>query len=216
PLTGLNTITYYAFGSNSSYQAGILSIRKRFEQGLFFRFNYTYGKSIDTASGLNYAGDGGFASAQDARNLNSERGRSDFDIRHVASLNFTYELPFRKNVLVRGWQLAGTGRFYSGQPFTPQLSNGNISQGEPTRPDRVRDGSLANASPERWFDIGAFPVVPLNAFRFGNSGRNILDGPGYAGLNLAASRRFRFGERATLQFRWEVFNATNHANLQLP
>src|SRR5262249_11254286 len=201
PLTGLNTITYYAFGSNSSYQAGILSIRKRFEQGLFFRFNYTYGKSIDTASGLNYAGDGGFASAQDARSLNSERGRSDFDIRHVASLNFTYELPFRNHFLTRGWQLAGTGRFYSGQPFTPQLSNGTISQGEPTRPDRISSGSLPNPTPERWFDLSAFPVVPLSAFRFGNSGRNILNGPGYQALNLALSRRFTWGERAHIQFR---------------
>lgn len=216
PITGLNTITYYAFGSNSSYQAGIFSVRKRFEHGLFFRFNYAYGKSIDTASGLNYAGDGGFSSAQDARNLNSERGRSDFDIRHVASMNLTCQLPFRNNLLARGWQIAATGRFYSGQPFTPQLSNGNISQGEPTRPDRIRHGSLPNPAPERWYDISAFPLVPLAAFRFGNSGRNILDGPGYAGLNLAVSRRFQFSERAGLQLRWEAFNITNHANFMLP
>lgn len=216
PVEGMNAITYYSFGSNSSYQAGTLSVRKRFEGRLFFRFNYTFGKSIDTASGLNYAGDGGFASAQDARNLNSERGRSDFDMRHVASLNFTYELPFRGGLLLRGWQVAGTGRFYSGQPFTPQLGTGNISQGEPTRPDRIRHGSVPDPSPERWFDVTAFPLVDLSEFRFGNSGRNILDGPGYQSLNLALSRRFIMSERWRLQFRWEAFNALNHTNFALP
>ena len=216
PIPRLNTLSYYGFGSDSSYEAGTLAVRKRFEKGLFFRFNYTFGKSIDTASGLNYAGDGGFASAQDARNLKSERGRSDFDMRHVASLNFSYEIPLHRNALVRGWQLAGTGRFYSGQPFTPQLSNGNISQGEPTRPDRIRHGSVPSPGPERWYDVSAFPLVPLTAFRFGNSGRNILDGPGYQSLNLALSRRFRLGERADLQFRWEGFNVTNHTNFNLP
>lgn len=216
PYPGLNTITYYAFASNSSYQAGMLAIRKRMGQGLLFRANYTFGKSIDTASGLNYAGDGGFASAQDARNLNSERGRSDFDSRHVASFSLTYELPFRNSVVTRGWQLAGTGRMYSGQPFTPKLSSGNISQGEPTRPDRIRHGSLPNPSPELWFDVSAFPTVPLSAFRFGNSGRNILDGPGFQSVNLSLARVFRMSERGRLQFRWELFNALNHANFMLP
>ena len=70
--------------------------------------------------------------------------------------------------------------------------------------------------PERWYDISAFPLVPLAVFRFGNSGRNILDGPGYQGLNVAVSRRFELSERANLQFRWEAFNATNHANFMLP
>lgn len=216
PVEGMNAIMYYAFGSNSSYQAGTLSVRKRFDDRVFFRFNYTFGKSLDTASGLNYAGDGGFASAQDARNLNSERGRSDFDMRHVASLNFTYQLPFRNNLLLRGWQLAGTGRFYSGQPFTPQLDGGNISLGEPKRPDRIRHGGLPNPTPERWFDVTAFPLVDLAEFRFGNSGRNILDGPGYQSLNLAVSRRFTLSERNSLQFRWEVFNTLNHTNFKLP
>src|SRR5204862_2988131 len=49
PFPGLNTITYYAFGGNSSYQAATFAIRKRFEKGLFFRFNYSYGNSMDTA-----------------------------------------------------------------------------------------------------------------------------------------------------------------------
>jgi hypothetical protein len=49
------------------------TVRKRFDRGLFFRANYTFGKSVDTASGLNYGGNGGYQGAQDSLNLNSER-----------------------------------------------------------------------------------------------------------------------------------------------
>jgi len=59
PIPAFSDVEYYGFGSNSSYNAGTVSILKRFDHGLFFRANYTYGKSIDTASGLNYAGAGG-------------------------------------------------------------------------------------------------------------------------------------------------------------
>jgi hypothetical protein len=50
----------------------------------------------------------------------------------------------------------------------------------------------------------------------GNAGRNILDGPGFVGVNLGLNKRFDLWERHTLQFRWEVFNIANHANFNLP
>jgi len=216
PVERLNSINYFAFGSNSSYNAGLVSVHKRFQGGLFFRVNYTFARSIDDASGLNYAGDGGYQGAQDSRNLKGERGRSDFDVRHVMSMNFTYQLPFRQNWLIRGWQLASTGRMYSGQPITPQLANGSATLGEPTRPDRIANGRLEVRTPERWFDVSAFPVAPLSAFRFGNSGRNILDGPGLVGINLSLVKRISMGERGRAQIRWEAFNVTNHSNLKVP
>ena len=50
PFQEFNTINYYSFGSNSSYNAGMFSLRKRFSRGTFFRVNYTFGKSIDETS----------------------------------------------------------------------------------------------------------------------------------------------------------------------
>ncbi len=216
PYPSWNDIEYYTFGGNSSYQAGTLTLRKRFSRSLFFRANYTFGKSIDTNSGLNYAGDGGYQGAQDSYNLKSERGRSDFDIRHVFSMNFAWELPLRQNAIIRGWQLAGSGTVYSGQPFTPQLSGPSNDLAQATRPDRLYNGALPNPTADLWFNPGAFSIVPDSAFRFGNSGRNILDGPGSTALNLAVSRSFRMGEKRRAQIRWETFNTTNHSNLSLP
>lgn len=217
PYTGINTINYYSFGSNSVYWAGIASFRKRTRGGLFVRINYTYSKSIDDASQISGNANGGYPGAQDSRNLKLERARSDWDNGHAVTTNFVYEVRvWRRNRFLRNWQMAGTGRFYTGQPFTPRTSNVDLNLGDANRPDRIAKGRVANGTPERWFDVSAFPMVPRGTFRFGNSGRNVLDGPGYAAMNASLSRRFRLSETHTLQFRGEVFNVTNHTNLQLP
>jgi hypothetical protein len=216
PYAGFGDTEYYSFGQNSSYNSGTVTLRKRFEHGLFFRANYTFGKSIDTNSGLNYAGAGGYQGAQNSNDLLAERGRSDFDIRHVFSMNFAWQLPFNRNLLVKGWQLAGSGTAYSGQPFTVVVSAGSADLAQATRPDRLANGSLPNPSPTLWFNPAAFALVPDSAFRFGDSGRNILDGPGTLSINLSLSREFHIRERVRAQLRWETFNVTNHTDFQLP
>jgi outer membrane receptor protein involved in Fe transport len=216
PYAGYGDIEYYMFGGNSNYQAGTITVRKRISNGLFFRANYTYGKSIDDNSGLNYAGAGGYQGAQNSMDLNAERGLSDFDSRHVFSMNFAYLLPFRGIAPIRGWQLAGSGTVRSGQPFTPQYSGPSIDLAQATRPDRLANGSLSNPSPTMWFNLNAFQQAPDSAFRFGNSGRNILEGPGAATINLSLSKQFHIGDRFKAQFRWEAFNVFNRANFQLP
>jgi hypothetical protein len=216
PYAGYGDTEYYSFGGNSSYNAGTVTVRKRITNGLFFRANYTYGKSIDNNSGLNYAGAGGYQGAQNSLDLNAERGLSDFDSRHVFSMNFAYMLPFRGFALIRGWQLAGSGQARSGQPFTPQYSGPSSDLAQATRPDRLLNGSLSDPSPTMWFNLNAFQSVPDSAYRYGNSGRNILEGPGSATINFSLSKTFRVGERIKTQFRWEAFNVLNRANFQLP
>jgi len=213
---GFTDIEYYSFGFNSTYEAGSITARKHFDRGFFFRANYTYGKSLDENSGLNYAGSGGYQGAQDSRAPFKEHGRSDFDIRHAFNMSFAYQTPSKRGLLIRDWQLAGSGAVYSGQPFTPQLSGPNADLAQATRPDRLANGAVAHPGPNGWFDLNAFVPVPDSAFRFGDSGRTILNGPGSLTINLALSRAFRVSERNRFQFRWEVFNVTNHTNFQLP
>jgi hypothetical protein len=209
-------ISYFRFGSNSSYNAGMVTLKRRFRNGLFYRVGYTYGKSIDDASQNGAGSNGGYIGAQDARNLRLERGRSDWDTRHSLKMTVSAESPFRRNRLTRAWQIALTGRMSSGQPFTPVVANSSIDRGEADRPDRIATGSLPNPTPALWFDTKAFVPVPTGSYRVGTSGRNILDGPGYAQTNVALSRLFRLNERHSFQLRWELFNATNHTSFLLP
>jgi len=202
PFPGFGTMNYFGFNANSSYNAGMVIFRRRVTQGLFYRVSYTYGKSIDDASYLS--------------GLHGDRGRSDWDIGHSFTTAFLWSAPWRKNVFVRGWEFAGSGRAYTGQPFTALVSNVNLNLGEANRPNRTAKGMIANPSADMWFNLAAFPVVPTGSFAFGNSGRSILDAPGSMQINLSVHKTFAWRERTRIQFRWEVFNALNHSNLGAP
>ncbi|MFB3827297.1 MAG: carboxypeptidase regulatory-like domain-containing protein [Bryobacteraceae bacterium] len=216
PIAGFNDIDYYSFGSNSVYNAGIVSLRKRFAGGFFYRLNYVFSKSIDDASQIADASDGGYGGAQDARNLALERGRSDWDRGHGVTSLFMYTLPWRRHWLFGDWQVSGTARLQTGPPLTVKSSNVQLDQGEANRPDRIAKGTLPNPGPEMWYDRAAFPLVPNGAYHFGTSGRNILDGPGLLDMNLSLMKRLRLRERYNAQLRCEAFNALNHANFNLP
>jgi hypothetical protein len=183
---------------------------------LFLRASYTYAKSIDESSNTGGTLQYNFPTAQDSSNLRSERGRSDFDIGHSFRASFIFAPQLAKHWLARDWQLSGTSAIYTGSPFTPSVANAVYSNGEASRPDRIAKGTAAKPSPDVWYDRTAFPVVPTGSFRFGNSGRNILDGPGTIGFNTSISRRVRLGEKRLLQFRAEAYNVLNHPNLGLP
>jgi hypothetical protein len=216
PFPAFSTINQISDFSNSSYNSGSMTLRRRLSRQLFLRTTYAYAKSLDESSNTGGTIAAGFPSAQDSRNLRSERGRSDFDVGHSFMSSFIWEEKLSRNLLLRNWQVAGTATAYTGAPITPKVANYDVTTGGAARPDRIAKGTLPNPTPDQWFDRTAFPVVPVGAFHFGSSGRNILDGPGTASLNLSLSRRFRFSESRALQFRWESFNVTNRANFNLP
>jgi hypothetical protein len=219
PYPGWATINYIGFGFDSNYNSGSITLRRRFAQGVFYRASYIYSKSIDDASQLgvsNNTSAAGTGGMQDPRNFHLERGRSDWDTGHSFTTSFSWEAPWRRSILLRGWQLAGTGILRTGQPFTPMVNNVNVNLGEAVRPNRIAKGTVSNPSPAQWFNVSAFPVVPDGSYAFGTSGRDILDGPGAITLNLSLYRNFAIRERSRLQFRWEVFNSLNHANFNQP
>ncbi|MBI4891192.1 MAG: TonB-dependent receptor [Acidobacteria bacterium] len=216
PYGGYQTINFFSAGSNSIYNSGTVTLRRRFRKEMFVRAAYVYSKSLDESSNTGGTIAAGFSSAQDARNLKLERGRSDFDIGHSFVASFIWSPNYSRHFLAKDWQLAGTTRAYTGQPFTPKVGNYSLDLGDAVRPDRASKGTLATPTVEQWFDRLAFPVVPRGTYRFGTSGRNILDGPGAWMLDLSLSRRFRLAESRAIQFRAETFNVPNHTNLNLP
>lgn len=226
PYPGFSDIDYLSFGSASNYHALQATLRKRFTKGLSFRVNFALSKSIDDASQISGISDGGFSGAQDSQNLRAERGLSDFDRRKVFTADFLYTLPLGRgqrwlngafwSQWLGAWQLNGILRFQDGQPFTPQLANINFSLGESRRPDRLGSGKLADPMPELWFNIKDFVAVPRGAFRFGNSGRNVVTGPGSQRVDLSLFKNIVLAKEQRLQLRVEAFNLLNHANFFLP
>jgi hypothetical protein len=216
PYPAWNTINYIGFNTNSIYNAASVTFRRRFTNNFFYRASYTFSKSLDSGSIFLGGANGMGGSALDARNMRLDRGRSDFDRPHVVTLAFSWQSPRNYNLLLRGWQLAGSGIVQAGRPYTLTVNNVNQGLGESVRPNRIAQGTVANPSVDRWYDVSAFPPVPTGAYTFGTSGRNILNGPGSITMNLTLSRNFRIREKHNVQLRWEAFNFLNHANFALP
>lgn len=208
--------------ANSIYHSMQVRFQQRFSRGLTALGAYTFGRSIDGASGFfASAGDPNFP--QDSYNLRAERARSNFDVQHRLSLSYSYDLPFRGSWLLRGWQTNGVWSFQSGRPFTvslhPDLDNSNTGRsvlgfGANDRPNVVKPAKLDNPSEQRWFDTTAFAMPPRGTF--GNAGRNIVEGPGLAIVNASLIKTTQVSERVGVQFRVEAFNLFNRVNYDQP
>lgn len=203
---------------NLSYNALTWKMERRFARGLTFLSAFTWAHAIDNLlEPLNNTSDQG-AVVPYNRQLN--RANSNSDIRRTFAFSSTYELPFGKgkamlnrggivNAALGGWQLSGILTLRSGIPFTVTTSGGITNAGGADRPNRIGDGTLGSdqRSIDHWFDVAAFLVQPQ--YTYGNSGRNILFGPGLRNIDLSLGKSFSLGERRRLQFRAESFNFTN-------
>jgi len=61
----------------------------------------------------------------------------------------------------------------------------------------------------QFFNTGAFSLPLLG--HIGNAGRNSVRQPGISQLDMGLFKSFKFGERYSVKFKWEVFNVLNHA-----
>ena len=218
PYQGFGDIDVYGPLDNSTYNALIAKLERRFSNGLSLLASYTYGHSIDGGGNQN---DNNDPSPQNARDLSAQKGSSNFDVRHRFVVSGFYQLPFGKSGgfvshLVRNWQVTSIFSAQTGQPFTATLSTDPSGTNTTARPNRISDGNLPSSKrvPTHWFDTTAF-VAPA-CVCFGNSGRDILIGPGLIDLELGIIRDFNLSERFRLQFRAESFNLMNHPNFGLP
>ena len=217
PFTAFAAITQNERAGLSNYHSFQAKLERRFSGGLTAIGSYTLSHSIECCSG-----------ARDANNQVWERMTSSFDVRHRQVNSFSYDLPFGPNrtfangtgpasKIIGGWQVAGIVTFQTGNPFTPTVSGDIAGVGDTSsRPDRIKDGNLARSdrTASKWFDTSAF-VRPA-AGTYGNSGQNIVYGPGVNNLDLTLTKITRFGENRRVEFRTELFNALNHGQFLRP
>jgi len=221
-FTQILTDSSVGTASYNSLQAGI---EKRFSHGLQFQSNYTFSKTIDTASTGNISFANGLPNPN---NLNFSRGISDLDFPNIWITNFSYATPslkswnpFLRHILGE-WGLSGIWTFQSGEPFTISGGDGSNNSGTLQYGDRAnvtgQPLEVQQGSKQQWlnqyFNPAAFTVNPAGTF--GTSGRNILRGPRYDSIDFAFLKNWTIRERYGLQFRWELFNALNHASFNTP
>ncbi|RPI24292.1 MAG: TonB-dependent receptor [Acidobacteria bacterium] len=208
---------------NNNYHGLQVTAEKRFSAGFQFRGFYTWSKSMDDAD---LQGDlrGG---AQNLNDIKADRARTSNDRRHSLSMagiwmpNYFGKLPVPVRAVLQGWTMSAIVRAGSGQGFTVGNGEDRNYDGSNERANLVGNPRLDPNRPraevvQQWFNTAAFQPTSNTNGEYGNSGRNILDGPGYRYVDMAIFRDFGLKEELKLQFRFESNNVFNLVNLNNP
>jgi hypothetical protein len=187
---------------------------KRFRGASSIRMAYTWSRAIDYNDNSDST-----LSWNWLPMIQRNKALAGYDRTHNFKLFGTYELPFGRgqrwasngfvNHLAGGWQINGIMSKVSGTPFTVASSStalnspGNAQTANQILPTVDIYGGLTP-----YFNTKAFATT-TGAGVFGNTGRNILRGPGYFNLDASVFRTFRINDRFKLQFRAEAFGSTN-------
>jgi hypothetical protein len=227
PYPAFSNILYNDRGGNAYYDALQLEAKRRFSS-LSFDFGYTWANNISDVQDQGYRDAG--VPMENPYDRSAERGREPYAIQHRFVGNLIWQIPVGRgrralsgvpaylDHVLGGWETIWTLYAQSGRWFNPTFagadpSNTNTIGG---RPDRLADGKLSDWTLDRYFDVSAFAAPPAGSGRFGNCGRNVLEGPGIKTAHLGLGKNFKLQENATLMVELAVRNLFNHPNFGNP
>jgi outer membrane receptor protein involved in Fe transport len=224
-ITSANGFLDSQWNGYSSYNAGNVKLERR-SSSIALVAVYTWAKSLDDKSAAAGVGStNAFAGHMNENNQALDYGRSDFDVNHRFVTSVVYQLPVGRgkrfggnmnraaDLAIGGWQITGITTFQKGFPYSV-LANDKLgllttfTQRANLVPGCNPDSGF-HKSINEFFNTACF-VQPL-AGQFGNSGRDILRGPGINNWDMGIGKDFKFTERIAFQFRAEAFNVFNHA-----
>lgn len=209
----------------SSYESFQGTLTKQASHGLQFQTNFTYSKAIDTSSQGSQAW---VQAVGDPFSMKHNRGNADVNIPLISISSITYETPGLKswnpilsNVL-GDWELSAIITSQSGVPVNIVGGFGNNNSEAQVGGDRadltgkpfqVRQGGKSKWL-NQYFNTAAF--VPNAPGTFGTSPRNPFQAPPINTVDTGIFKNWKVRERYGIQFRWEMFNALNHASFAPP
>ena len=214
----------------SYYNAGQFTLRHPTKNGLDLDFSYTYSRSIDMGSDAERAATS-YGAIQNVWTPSLSRGLSDFDTKHLISVDWNYALPFGTGKMLLAssgkigdaiwgdWQLAGLGRWSSGLPFSVLepgwTTNWELqAYGVTTAPVKIHKHIEATL-PQVFADDQAIQTgvpngSPIRLPYPGEAGmRNNFRGDGVFDIDSSLTKSWNLTERAKMKFAWEVYNVTN-------
>jgi hypothetical protein len=206
----LRTVGTAESSGTLDYHALLFKGVKRFSNGFSTLVSYTYGKAIDLVSDND-----GTVSLTNIFDRSYDRGPSNYDVTHTQVTSLIYELPFARTHKLGGWQVNAISFFRTGIPVTITQTGTIASTGTGNRPNRVGQGYHADKTIDHWFDPNAFVRPADTTGTYGDSGRNILRGPGIFNVDASLIKNTRIG-RFDTELRVEAFNVFNHPQFGQP
>ncbi|MBI2821258.1 MAG: TonB-dependent receptor [Acidobacteria bacterium] len=216
---------------NSWYHSLQAGLKRRFQAGWQLELSYTHSRTIDQTSqnGPTFGNEGGGVNYYPDPMM--RRSLAAFHVADNFSGSWVWLLPFGPGqrfggnwtgvtgAILGGWQLGGILSIASGPPLS-------VGTGTPSVLTALRFGNQAPdlvpggnnnpvmGDPDRYFDTSNFVFAPARTI--GNLGRNTLIAPGLASLDFSLTKNTKISEEVRVQFRTEMFNVLNRANLFLP
>jgi hypothetical protein len=233
PFAGIAGGSYICDTSfRANYNSLQTTVLKRLSRGLDLQGSYTYSKNLDFTSGT-----GGLSSldltflGNDQTNRSQSYGVNDFSRKNRFVVSAEYAVPrlstgpdVLRSPLSR-WQFSGLLVLQSGLPITILNSQagsvyGNLAgfnRGECTGAPQSSSGPLLSRL-NGYFDPAAFAPLPVigDGTGFGNCGVSTTWGLDQKNLDFGIEKTFPIKERASIQFRSELFNLTNTPKFGLP
>ena len=212
----------------------------------YFTLAFTYGHSLDNASGFRNRD-----SQVPAYDANVFYASSDFDVKERITFSGGWDLPFDRawaagpKRLVKGWSLYPILSWRTGFPLSINSGLSGSANADPG-PSGAGDGYLANAnfapgfskisllnprhtgscnnpntgetdSGNLYFNCGAFVAVPdVPGSGYGTTGRDFFRGPGRINLDMSLAKTTAITERVSAEIRVDAFNVFNHAQFANP
>jgi hypothetical protein len=208
---------YLASNGSSTRQAAQLQVRRRLRNGVTATAQYTLADAMDDSGAFTGVSLNGAAIAQDWRNLDAEWAPSNFDQRHLLTVQFQYStgvgvsggtlVDGLRGTLLKGWTVNGQVTAGSGLPVTPVYLSSVPGTGitGSLRPDVI--GSIDSVSDGSYLNPAAFTApVPGN---WGSAGRNSVRGPAQFSFNAGVTRTFALSDRLNLDWRIDATNLLN-------
>jgi Carboxypeptidase regulatory-like domain len=202
-------LTTWTTVAKSNYNSAQFSLTQRLRRDISFDINYTYGHSLDNASGLQNAGNYSTAALIfNPFDLDAQYANSDFDV-HIINANWLVGLPFGKgktffggsnkvvNGIIGGWQLTGVFRWNSGLPVASPFGSGRWPTNWQISSFMVRTRDVPTTEDKNAAggpNLFADPLAAFTSWRDSMPGeggdRNVLRLPGYFDIDAVSTRRF--------------------------
>jgi hypothetical protein len=213
---GLGPIMASESTGESNYNALQVWVNRRFSNRLAFQAAYTWSHAITNVPLTSFTN-----ATTDPFNYDLDRGEADLDRRQMFVANAVYVMPsfkkqgaFVSNVL-GDWQVNTIVSLLDGTPLDviSGADTAGLGSAGTQRPDLVPGQSiyLKTGNKLQYLNPKAFALPGVG--RFGTLGRGAVVGPGIANVDFSVNKNWSLTERYRVQFRAEMFNFFNHANL---
>ena len=216
-----------------SYNGLLLSVIKRMSHNFSVTANYTWSHCIGDQANNFLNSNPGLGAFNDPNNRRYDRGNcagTGDDIRHIANSTAVIHTPRftnrSANAILGDWSVSGILRARSGF-WQSALVNSETSGGayniNNQRANLVSSNvygnqcktDLRSSAPTcNWYNKSAFAVPTYGTL--GNSGKNMLQGPGSWAIDFGLDRVFRITEGQAVELRMEASNILNHTNFNAP